>query len=120
MWNSFKLAGVSFHVTPHLKLRVLLHDKLVLYCIALHCIALYCTVLHCCIVRSLPASLPSKGRVTEQETVKWSILSPGGLPDTPGESQMKGSRMLVTSLSRTTESKILISPLEFITKRRHF
>ena len=34
MWNACKLAGVSFHVTPHLKLRVL-HNKLVLYCIVL-------------------------------------------------------------------------------------
>ena len=36
MWNTCKLADVSFYVTPHLKLRVL-HNKLVLHC----CIVLY-------------------------------------------------------------------------------
>ena len=46
MWNACKLAGVSFHVTPHLKLRVL-YNKLVLYCIVLYCIALHCIVLYC-------------------------------------------------------------------------
>ena len=30
MWHTSKLTGVLFHVTPHLKLRVL-HNKLVLY-----------------------------------------------------------------------------------------
>ena len=35
MWNTCKLAGVSFHVAPHLKLRVL-HNKLVLYSIILY------------------------------------------------------------------------------------
>ena len=34
MWNTCKLAGVSFHVTPYLKLRVL-HNKLVLYFIVM-------------------------------------------------------------------------------------
>ena len=37
MWNTCKLAGVLFHVTPDLKLRVL-HNILVLYCIVLYCI----------------------------------------------------------------------------------
>ena len=32
MWNNCTLAGVTIHVTPHLKLRVL-HNKLVLCCI---------------------------------------------------------------------------------------
>ena len=52
MWNTSKLAGVSFHVMSHLKLRVL-HDKLVLYCIVLYWVYYELTT------RSVPSWLDS-------------------------------------------------------------
>ena len=53
MWNTCKLTGVSFHVTPHLRLKVFSQKNLygiVLYCIVLYCIVLYCIVLYCIVL----------------------------------------------------------------------